>query len=38
LAEHEDKISGPCPLRAAQLGSLLEVFQTLVLPELSCDL
>jgi hypothetical protein len=28
LAEHEDKISGPCPLRAAQLGSLLEVFQT----------
>ena len=27
LAEHEDKISGPCPLRAAQLDSLLEVFQ-----------
>jgi hypothetical protein len=27
LAEHEEKISGPCPLRAAQLDSLLEVFQ-----------
>jgi len=27
LAEHEEKISGPCPLRATQLGSLLEVFQ-----------
>src|ERR1035437_5843333 len=26
LAEHEDKISGPCPLRATQLGSLREVF------------
>ena len=29
LAEHEEKISGPCPLRAAQLDSLLEVFQQL---------
>lgn len=27
LAEHEEKISGPCALRAAQLDSLLEVFQ-----------
>ncbi len=27
LAEHEEKISGPCPLRAAQLDTLLEVFQ-----------
>ena len=27
LAEHEDKICGPCPLRATQLGSLLEVFE-----------
>jgi hypothetical protein len=27
LAQHEEKISGPCPLRAAQLDSLLEVFQ-----------
>jgi hypothetical protein len=26
LAEHEEKISGPCPLRATQLNSLLEVF------------
>ena len=26
LAEHEEKISGPCPLRANQLNSLLEVF------------
>src|ERR1017187_6944638 len=26
LAEHEEKISGPCPLRASQLNSLLEVF------------
>ena len=26
LAEHEEKISGPCPLRATQLHSLLEVF------------
>jgi len=29
LAEHEEDISGPCPLRAAALGSLLEVFQSL---------
>ena len=27
LAEHEEKISGPCPLRATHLGSLLEVFE-----------
>lgn len=27
LAAHEEKISGPCPLRAAELASLLEVFQ-----------
>jgi hypothetical protein len=27
LAEHEEKISGPCPLRATQLDSLLELFQ-----------
>lgn len=27
LAEHEEKIGGPCPLRAAELGSLLEVFK-----------
>lgn len=27
LAPHEEKISGPCPLRAAQLDSLLEVFR-----------
>ena len=26
LAEHEEKISGPCPLRARHLNSLLEVF------------
>lgn len=26
LAEHEEKISGPCPLRARELNSLLEVF------------
>jgi len=26
LAAQEEKISGPCPLRAAHLGSLLEVF------------
>ena len=26
LAEHEEKISGPCPLRASHLGSVLEVF------------
>jgi len=27
LAAHEEKISGPCPLRATHLGSLLEVFE-----------
>jgi hypothetical protein len=27
LAEHEEKISGPCPLRASHLGSVLEVFR-----------
>lgn len=27
LAGHEEKISGPCPLRASQLDSLLELFQ-----------
>ena len=27
--EHEEKISGPCPLRAHALGSLLEAFQGL---------
>lgn len=27
LAEHEEKISGPCPLRATHLSSLLEVFK-----------
>jgi hypothetical protein len=27
LATHEEKTNGPCPLRAAQLDSLLEVFQ-----------
>jgi len=27
LAEQEEKVSGPCPLRATQLGSLLEVFE-----------
>jgi hypothetical protein len=26
LAEHEEKVGGPCPLRATHLGSLLEVF------------
>jgi len=26
LAEHEEKITGPCPFRAGQLGSLLERF------------
>jgi hypothetical protein len=26
LAEHEEKVSGPCPLRASQLRCLLEVF------------
>ena len=29
LAEHEEKIAGPCPLRAAELSSLLELFQQL---------
>jgi hypothetical protein len=29
LAKHEEVISGPCPLRAAALGSLVEVFQEL---------
>ena len=29
LAEHEEEIGGPCPLRAEALGSLLEIFQTL---------
>ena len=27
LAEQEEKLSGPCPLRATHLGSLLEVFE-----------
>lgn len=27
LAEHEEKISGPCPLRATHLDCLLEVFE-----------
>jgi uncharacterized protein DUF4338/DDE family transposase len=27
LAEHEEKTTGPCPLRARQLDSLLEVFR-----------
>lgn len=27
LAEHEEKVSGPCLLRASHLGSLLEVFE-----------
>ena len=27
LAGHEEKVSGPCPLRATHLGSLLEVFE-----------
>jgi len=27
LAAHEEKISGPCPLRATQLDSLLELFK-----------
>jgi hypothetical protein len=27
LAEHEEKISGPCPLRVSQLACLLEVFR-----------
>ena len=29
LAEHEEKITGPCPFRARELGSLLERFRTL---------
>ena len=29
LAEHEEKIGGPCPLRAAALGSLLDLFKEL---------
>jgi len=29
LAEHEEKLTGPCPFRASQLGSLLERFRTL---------
>lgn len=29
LAEHEENTSGPCPLRAEALGSLLEAFQSL---------
>lgn len=29
LAEHEETIGGPCPLRAAALGSLLELFKEL---------
>lgn len=29
LAEHEEKVGGPCPLRATHLGSLLEVFAEL---------
>jgi hypothetical protein len=27
LADHEEPIGGPCPLRAGELGSLLEVFE-----------
>jgi len=27
LAAHEEKVSGPCPLRATHLGCLLEVFE-----------
>jgi hypothetical protein len=27
LTEHEERISGPCPLRASHLGSVLEVFR-----------
>ena len=27
LAEHEEKVSGPCPLRATHLSCLLEVFE-----------
>lgn len=29
LAEYEEKITGPCPLRAGELGSLLERFRAL---------
>ena len=29
LAEHEEKIAGPCPFRAGELGSLLERFRML---------
>lgn len=29
LAEHEEKIAGPCPFRAGELGSLLERFRGL---------
>jgi hypothetical protein len=29
LAEHEEVVSGPCPLRAGQLGSLLKRFRSL---------
>ena len=29
LAQHEEDLSGPCPLRAEALGSLLEIFQAL---------
>jgi len=29
LAEHEEKITGPCPFRAGELGSLLERFRVL---------
>ena len=30
LAEHEEKIAGPCPFRAGELGSLLERFRVAV--------
>ncbi len=29
LAEHEEPVSGPCPLRASELGSLLERYRSL---------
>jgi hypothetical protein len=29
LAEHEEPVSGPCPLRACELGSLLERYRSL---------
>jgi hypothetical protein len=29
LSQYEERVSGPCPLRAPQLGSLLDVFKTL---------